>query len=78
MKVMRRIGPWPNNVPTGIEDTWAETETLQKVAVYNAFGQLLFTEQNSLFYDIMQRCVELPAGCYVIMSELGTKKIVVP
>lgn len=79
MSRMPRIGPWRGeNTPTGIEDTWAETQMLQKAAVYNTFGQLLFTVQNTVYYDLMERCMTLPAGCYVIMSELGNKKIVIP
>lgn len=76
---MPRIGPWRGeNATTGIEDTWAETQMLQKVTVYNTFGQLLFTAQNTIYYDLMERCMTLPAGCYIIMSELGNKKIVIP
>lgn len=76
---MPRIGPWRGeNATTGIEDTWAETQMLQEAAVYNTFGQLLFTAQNTIYYDLMERCMTLPAGCYIIMSELGNKKIVIP
>lgn len=79
MSRMPRIGPWRESATTtDIENTWAETQMLQKAAVYNTFGQLMFMTQNTVFYDVMERCMMLPAGCYIIMTELGNQKIVIP
>lgn len=79
MSRMPRIGPWRESATTtDIENTWAETQMLQKAAVYNTFGQLMFMTQNTIFYDVMERCMMLPAGCYIIMTELGNQKIVIP
>jgi hypothetical protein len=74
---MPRIAPW-KGVPTDIENTWAETTFLPNAAVYNTFGQLIFKMQNTVFYDVMERCMTLPAGCYIVISELGTQKIIIP